>query len=511
MKKNLYWSILLLTVIPFFSSCKGEEKGDCTAVQVCETDRAVLPITGTWLNLAYKDVRNKYTNPVDYDNNDPVLWETKVKELSEMGMEYLVLMEVANDGKSYYPSKIMDPQYDPKKKSPVEAILDEAAKHDMKVFLSTGWAQNQDDNLRIPAIKERQLQIMDEIGGLYKDKKAFYGWYLPVEDCINPIFPKHAVDAVNALVERAHKLTPGKKTLISPYGLGLSDFSHPEYEKTLAQLKVDIIAYQDEVGCVREATPLPELRRNWQQLRAVHDKIGIEMWANCETFTWERGTNDRTSALIPAAYQRLLAQQVAASVGGVDKIVSFMFYGIIENPASPFQMGQPGGSSKAYEDYMAWRAGDTYWKLSEAAHAGRLCQVGRPDMVSGNKALMDEVLAEEDDADERWIRLGKGCHEEVIDLRSVKEVNQVMVRFLNFHQRGIGLTGKVYLYVSEDGETWQLTAVKNPPTGANNRHDVWADAVLFEGLDIKADFLKVAMDSEEEIYLDEIFLNPEVR
>ena len=35
---------------------------------------------------------------------------------------------------------------------------------------------------------------------------------------------------------------------ISPYGIGLSEFDNPEYEKQMQKLKVDIIAYQDEVG-----------------------------------------------------------------------------------------------------------------------------------------------------------------------------------------------------------------------------------------------------------------------
>ena len=77
-----------------------------------ESDLGVKPITGTWINLAYKDVRNKYTNPQNFDNTDPELWKAKVRELSAMGIEYLVFMEVANEGKAYYPSKLMPWWYD---------------------------------------------------------------------------------------------------------------------------------------------------------------------------------------------------------------------------------------------------------------------------------------------------------------------------------------------------------------------------------------------------------------
>lgn len=94
----------------------------------------VKPITGTWINLAYKDVRNRYTNPQSFDNTDPELWKAKVRELSAMGIEYLVFMEVANEGKAYYPSQLMPWWYDKDKQSPVEAILDEAARYDMKVL-----------------------------------------------------------------------------------------------------------------------------------------------------------------------------------------------------------------------------------------------------------------------------------------------------------------------------------------------------------------------------------------
>mgnify|MGYP002956827625 FL=1 len=268
----------LLAALPIISACAGNKGSDESRKEkMVQSVSVVQPITGTWINLAYKDVRNKYTNPQHFDNMDPKLWTAKVRELANMGIEYLVFMEVANEGKAYYPSKLMPWLYNDKLQSPVDAILDEAAKHGMKVFMSTGWAKDQDDNLLDPVIKERQLQIMEELASLYKNHKAFYGWYLPVEDCLCPIFAEHAVQSVNALTEKAHSLTPGKKTLISPYGIGLSEFDHPDFEKQMAKLKVDIIAYQDEVGCVRDKFTLPRLKKNWQRMRDIHNRLNIEM------------------------------------------------------------------------------------------------------------------------------------------------------------------------------------------------------------------------------------------
>lgn len=510
MKKGFTAAIAGIAVLCLCLSCQRGKSSAPASVQKPGRagNQAVLPITGSWINLAYKDVRNKYTNPPGFDDTDPALWEAKVREMSGMGIEYLVMLEVANDGRAFYPSKLMDLQYNPARKSPVEAILDAAGKCGMKVFLSTGWAQNQNDNLRIPAIRQRQLQIMDEISALYKDRPAFYGWYLPVENSINPVFPMHAVDAVNELVAHARRLTPGKKTMISPYGLRRSDFDSPEYEKNLARLKVDIIAYQDEVGCVREPTPLPELRRNWKRLREVHDRIGIELWANCETFTWEQGANDQTSALIPASYPRLLAQQAAASAAGVDRIISFMFHGIIENPDSRFRLGQPIGSSRLYNDYMAWRSGNEYWKTVEAAFTGRLSNALTADMAENPDygPLADHELAEEDDHDSRWVRFGPGRHEVVFDLKEEKRPDRILVRMLNYHLRQIEVPGKLYFYVSDNGSLWNLAAIEEAPQCLNNRHDVWIDSVLADLTGRKARYIKVTFSCETDGCMDEILL-----
>ena len=45
-----------------------------------------LPITGTFVNLPYQDVRNLYTNPPHLDNTDPQMWKTKIREMKDMGM-----------------------------------------------------------------------------------------------------------------------------------------------------------------------------------------------------------------------------------------------------------------------------------------------------------------------------------------------------------------------------------------------------------------------------------------
>lgn len=510
---------IILYALAAFSVLAGcispSQKGSDKLCDVEVKPGSVLPITGTFINLPYQDVRNKYTNPPHIDNTDPQMWAAKIAEMKKMGMEYLVFMSVANEQKAYYPSKLMDWHYPQWRKSPVDAVMDAAAEHGMKVFMSTGWAKDQDDNLRDPKIKGRQLEMMEELAGLYGDHPAFYGWYLPVEDCLGPVLTDYAVEAVNALTARARELTPSAKILISPYGIFNSDFDDPRYERQLSRLEVDIIAYQDEVGCVRERYPLTRLRENWKKLRAIHDKTGVEMWANCETFAWEKGTNDRSSALVPAPYGRILAQQVAASAGGAEKIISFIMCGLFEDPSSPYQLGQPHWSAKAYEDYMAWLGGDTYWKLMEKSMCGHIAGPGylvyRPggDDYLIDRRLCDGEFATEDAGDDRWAGFKAGKNEICVEFGNFKHVSDVMFRMLNSTKDGIVPPSKIYLWTSHDGDddTYDLIRIIDVPVFPNTRHDAFVDMILFDDLDLESRMLKIEFFSEEEVYIDEITVN----
>ena len=501
----------------------------------------VKPITGTWVNLAWKDVRNKYSNPLDVDMDGAALWRTKVGEWHRMGLEYLILLEVANEGKAYYPSEIMPHIYPEQAGSPVSAILDEAARYGMKVLLSTGWAENQDEDLRRPEIRERQALIMQELARLYGSSPAFWGWYLPVEDCITPVFPKTAVESVNVLVERAHELTPGKKTLISPYGMVYADYDNPEFAENIHALKVDIIAYQDEIGCVREQFPLPRLRENWKKLRKVHEGTSIQMWANCETFAWEVGTNSRASALIPAAYHRLLAQQAAATEGGVSRIVSFMFGGIIEDPSSPYSLGQGALSVEAWRNYMAWKGGDPYWKLVEASIRGTLKGVKgvgcsdarlvdgilgeeRPDETiwsvyapgrsdarlvdgasgSNDARLVDGASGEEKPDEALRLACAPGRSEINVSLPAGTTVSSLALRALDYAPYGILPPERISVHAA-DGT---LLAIRQFTPWSNNRHDAWIDLIDIPCAPAATSSLRIVFDSDHPVYLDELYVNP---
>lgn len=463
----------------------------------------ILPITGSWINLFYQDVRNKYTNPQHMDNTDPDFWRVKVREMNDMGIKYIIFMATANEGKADYPSKIMPWAYNANRKSPVCAIMDEADSLGMNVFMSIGWAKDQDDNLRIPEILQRQKDIMEELATLYGHRKSFYGWYLPVEDCLGPVLSDAAVKAVNSLVERAHKLTPGKKTMISPYGFFCSEFDNPKFGEQIKKLKVDIIAYQDEVGCVREEFPMPRLRENWKKMRAIHDQTDIEMWANCELFTWEKGLNSRQSALIPAAMPRIVSQLAAASQGGAERIISFMVYGIWDTNNTAYDIAQPCVSKSSADDYLSWLSNSGDWRILNK----RLLNTLKNGHIDDSNPLFDGLTGDENPTNKYWVNYTSGYN--CIDIPEISTgINDLTISFLNCQKQGIEFPYKVYLYSAIDGKDYRLEAVKDVPSFANSQHDTWIDCVTFNCSGKK--YYRVAFESNKKVAIDEIYINLQI-
>lgn len=470
----------------------------------------IKPITGTFVNLFYQDVRNKYMNPYGNATDQSAMWHEKIGEMANMDINTLVFMAVANNDSAAYPSRIMPPAYPAAaKESPVDAIMAEADARGMQVFMSIGWAHDQDDDISKPAIRQRQVAIMRELAEKYGNRPSFHGWYLPVEGCICPMFTDKEVKAVNELAAEARRATPGKKVLISPYGIYLAELDNPKFGEQLKKLKVDIVAYQDEIGCVREANPMVRLRDNWKKLVAYHREAGIDVWANCECFTWERDANSRTSALIPSAFPRLLDQMAMASAAGVSKIIAFSVCGIMDNPAARFQLGQPLWSNVVWRDYVSWKSGrgDNVLLGTTLIGEGKLKGL-RLETDDAHKGLVDNHLAMETSADKRWLVLQPGDHSVTFDLGSATDVDVVMLRGLQDSGHKVSLPSKVCLYGSDDGQTFSFIAVKDNPQFPNKHLDVWIDNVLFKNLHAKCRFLRLAFSSSSKTALDEVFVNP---
>lgn len=294
-------------------------------------------ITGSWFEFRHHNVKEgKYWNDACTHFNCGN-WDKKIKEISNAGLDTLVLMAVALDGKTFYKSSIC-PGHDSGCVDPLEDFLTATDKYEMNVFVGNGfwedWASSE------PCINDESIRTwMDAFRELEKYSrrfKSFKGWYWPTEAHISPYFTEKYIDYVSIMSAIAREMTPDKKILISPYGTR-NAVADRKFLAQLERLDVDIIAYQDEVG-VKKTKP-SELKGIFSTLKKVHDAAGAsKLWANVEIFDFEGEVYK--SALIPAPSDRVASQLEAVSPF-VEKVLIYQYLGLLNKSQGSSFLGHP--------------------------------------------------------------------------------------------------------------------------------------------------------------------------
>ena len=305
-------------------------------------------IDGTFFEFKHHNIaEGKYWNP-QLEQFNSKNWREKVREISSIGMEYIVVMATALYERCYFNSSVF-PFADIPCFNPIEELLDEADKCNIKVFLGNGFYgdwRKANYNIKSQEVINLSFKAMEEITQLYAHHKSFYGWYFPDETCIIFNYSKDFVKYVNLCSRKCDELTPDKKTLIAPFGTNLV-YTNKKFIDTLANLDVDYIAYQDEVG-VRK-TPVDITKRLFEKLKIAHDKAGrSKLWADIELFDFEGIVYK--SALVPAKIERI-QKQIANVSPYVDKILGYQYLGLI-NPENSTSFAGNSDSVKLYNDYI---------------------------------------------------------------------------------------------------------------------------------------------------------------
>lgn len=187
-----------------------------------------------------------------------------------------------------------------------------------------------------------------------------------------------------------------------------------------------------------------------------------------------------------------------------------MLCGIFENPSSPYQLGQPVWSGKAYQNYMDWKNGNRFWKLQEAAFLGKLSNSTEVKTINASDKLLDNHLAEENTTDTCWIKYEKGHHEIQLDLKKETAITEIMVRLLNYQPGNVTPPTKSYMWASDNGKDWRLLGIKDAPNFPNTNHDEWIDAIYFNQITANARYLKFEFDTDTQVYIDELYINPKI-
>ena len=307
-------------------------------------------LNGTFFEFRHhNDAEGKYWNPA-LERFKAEDWRKKVREISELGMEYIVVMATALYEKCYFKSSVF-PMAEIPCTDPIEELLCEADACGIKVFLGNGFYgdwRRASYNIKSREVIDLSFRAMDELTALYGAHPSFYGWYFPDETCIILRYSKDFMKYVNLCSSRCHEITPDKKTLIAPYGTNLV-YANNRFIRQLAELDVDFVAYQDEVGVKK--TKVDSTKRLFEKLRVAHDKAGrSELWADIELFDFEGMVYK--SALIPAPFERVKKQIENVSLYA-DKILGYQYLGIMNPPDSGAFAGHKD-SVKLYQDYLSY-------------------------------------------------------------------------------------------------------------------------------------------------------------
>ena len=312
--------------------------------------KAVKPFAGSWFEFEHHNqIEGKYWNPalVKFTSEQ---WKAKIKEIRDAGMEYLVLLAVAYEGKTYYPSAIQ-PRHDYACDDPLEAVLEAADEYGIKFFISndfwSDWRQVEKamTDETIWTIREKG---MEEVAEKYAHHKSFYGWYYPNESGLNRNIDEMTISYVNRCSRKAKALTPNAITLIAPYGTK-DIIPDDNYVRQLERLDIDIVAYQDEVG-VRK-TKAGSAGKYFEGLNKVHTKASrSRLWADLEIFEFEGEVYK--SPLLPAPFERIMTQLEDISPF-VEKVLVYQYTGMMNKPESNAFAGHKN-SEKLYTDYMNW-------------------------------------------------------------------------------------------------------------------------------------------------------------
>lgn len=312
-------------------------------------------IQGTFLNFSGLEERLA----------DPAFLKTEFDRMQAMGIQYII-PESARERRSFYPSEHNPP--DQPERDLLGPIFDEAERRGMKVIVSLpsyehSWVWTVDADITV--FMEKVIGTIRELHSLYKDKPAFYGWYIPYELCDAFLsIDSHRQFVANAfkqMTDLCHTLDPEKPTLISPYfTTNLPDETFTAiWVEIIRSSGVDIVAMQDSVGALNvtgngsETLRLSNLPHYVDLIADICEKNGTRFWWNVESFRQTTG-----HPLIPGRWSAVttdlprLQKQIAASSRRAEVLINFDY-------PHYFSPGQPRADLAArnkalYEEYVGW-------------------------------------------------------------------------------------------------------------------------------------------------------------
>jgi Domain of unknown function (DUF4434) len=325
--------------------------------------RSTGTIDGAWVGIAHwSDEEGRHWNSTirklteadwrqQIDGMHGIWMNTVVIQESFRNQEYYGRNTIPNTGYTglaYYPSELFPNRAQVAGNDPLEAILSEADRLQMNVFLGIGMYAWFDFS---PASLDWHKRVAAELWRRYGQHSSFYGWYVS-EETYGSLIPdegesareryrKEVIAFFREFQAFVRQLAPEKPIMLAPNAHGMM----------LSQDIWPLVLEHLDIVCPFAFHRMPEGDLTGEQSAAIWqrmcDKAGAHLWMDMEAFLFEENV-----ALVPRPIAGLI--QDLQRFPNFEKILCYQYSGIFNSPETKVQ---PGGAPtvvlyRDYEDYL---------------------------------------------------------------------------------------------------------------------------------------------------------------
>lgn len=323
--------------------------------------RSTRTIDGAWVGIAHwSDEEGRYWNSTIRKLTDDD-WREQIRGMHALGMDTVVIQESfrnqeyygRNDiaktgykGLAYYPSELFPGRAQVRAHDAIEAILSEADRLQMNVFLGVGmyaWFDFSKHSL------EWHKKAAEELWHRYGHHPSFYGWYVSEEtygslipdqgESAKDLYRQEVITFFREFQKFCRQLAPEKPVMLAPNAHGMLK-SQDVWPLVLAHL---------DIVCPFAFHRMPpgditgeQSAQIWQEMC---DKAHAHLWMDMEAFLFEG------KALIPRPIDGLI--QDLQRFPNFEKILCYQYSGIFNSPQTKVAPGGPA-TVVLYRNYLTY-------------------------------------------------------------------------------------------------------------------------------------------------------------
>lgn len=320
---------------------------------IASAARSTGRIEGAWCDIYHwSEKEARFYNPALKRMTDKD-WRGLVRAMYEIGLKVVVLGEAFRNqvyvgqhlklpdyrGRAYYPSRLYPGRMPITAKDPFAAILSEADRLGMHVFMPLGLYAWFDYS---PASLEWHERVASELWRLYGQHPSFYGWYVTEETAgnlgANQTRREQIVRFFEKLTPYLHRLAPEKPVMLASNCHSIRE-GLAFYPQLLPNL---------DILCPFAFDRMPAGDMSGEQaatlLQQLCDQAGSHLWMDLEVFHFDPG-----GALVPRPIDEVL--QTLRHYPGFEETLCYEFTGLMSAPWMPPQVGGLR-AVRLYRDYQ---------------------------------------------------------------------------------------------------------------------------------------------------------------